>query len=375
MNRRMRAIAKRETIQILRDYRSLIVAIVLPILLLLLYGYGINLDVKHIKTAICDQDHSAISRRIIDVIVQCGHFDIVSDLDSPTDIDHTLDASKARVVVWIPRGFQKQLNNQHAVISLITDGSDSQTSALAAAYASGALMDYAQKLSIKQAIGHTNALPPAGVELRTRMWYNPELNSAHYIVPGLIAVILMLLSALLTSMTIVKERERGSYEQIAVSPIRPIELIIGKLIPYIVLAFADVTLVSIGGALIFGVPMRGNALLFAFGSLLFLMAALSLGITISSIAPTQLTAMMIAMTGTMVPTILLSGFVFPISAMPKAIQVITYAIPARFYLTITRGILLKGIGLNELWREFLVLAVTSVVLLQICRRRLVKRVG
>ncbi len=375
MNRRMRAVAKREYIQIKRDPRSLAVAIILPIVMLLLYGYGINLDVKHIRTAVCDQDRTATSRKIIDVIAQCGHFDMVAYLDSPSAIDRVLDRNTAKIVIWIPKDFQKQMARSRAVLPILTDGSDSQTSALATSYVSSALLDYAQKLSIKQAISRTGVMPPGGVELRTRMWYNPELNSAHYIVPGLIAVILMLLSALLTSMTIVKERERGSFEQIAVSPIKPHELIIGKLIPYVMLAFFDVLLVSVGGALIFGVPMHGSPWLFAFGSLLFLLAALSLGLAISSAAPTQLAAMTIAMMGTMIPTILLSGFVFPVSAMPKPIQIITYAIPARFYLVFTRGVLLKGIGINELWPEVLILAATSVVLLNISIRRLVKRVG
>lgn len=375
MNRRMRAVAKREYIQIKRDPRSLLVAIVLPIVMLLLYGYGINLDVKHIRTAICDQDRTVTSRKIIDVIAQCGHFDMVDYLDSPSAIDRVLDRNTAKIVIWIPQGFQKQMIRSRAVLPILTDGSDSQTSALATSYASSALLDYAQKLGVRQAISRTGVMPPGGVELRTRMWYNPELNSAHYIVPGLIAVILMLLSALLTSMSIVKERERGSFEQIAVSPIKPHELIIGKLIPYVILAFFDVLLVSVGGALIFGVPMHGSPWLFAFGSLLFLLAALSLGLVISSAAPTQLAAMTIAMMGTMIPTILLSGFVFPVSAMPKPIQILTIGIPARFYLVFTRGVLLKGIGLNELWPEVLILGATSVLLLQMSIRRLVKRVG
>ena len=237
-------------------------------------------------------------------------------------------------------------------------------------YASEISRAYSQDLVIselrRRGLG-TGSLP--GINAETRYWYNPELKSTNFIVPGLIALILMILSSLLTSMTVVRERERGTIEQLVVSPIRPIELIVGKMLPYAAIAFVDIVVAVLGGVYIFHVPLVGSPLLLLFVSVLFLVAALGLGMLISCVARTQLTAMMIAVLATMLPTIILSGFIFPISGMPAAIRMITYLIPARYFLVIVRGIFLKGVGIGYLWPDMLLLLVTGVALIGISTRK------
>jgi ABC-2 type transport system permease protein len=249
------------------------------------------------------------------------------------------------------------------------DGSDASSATLAMGYAGQIVQSYSRTVQLAE-VRRRGMLPGSGgLDTRTRYWYNPELNSTNFIVPGLIAVILMVLSSLLTSMTIVRERERGTIEQIVVSPIRPQELIIGKLVPYMLIAFVDVVLVVIGGRFVFGVPLVGSISLLVVTSALFLVAALGLGLLISSVSSTQLVAMSIAIMATMLPTILLSGFVFPISTMPAPIRAVTYLIPARYFLVIVRGIFLKGVGLSVLWSQALLLLVSGVVLIVMSTRK------
>lgn len=365
--RRIQAVIRREFIHIIRDPRSLAVAIILPAVMLILYGYGINIDVKKIKTVVIDEDMTSVSRAYIDSYSSGGYFVIKKHLLSYSEIDHYLDANIAKVAIVTPKGFAKDLANGRAKVQVITDGSDAGTASLAMGYASLISQEFAwNKLSLTlKSLGQP--LPPS-LNLQIRYWYNPELNSSHFIVPGLIAAILMLLSALLTSMTIVRERENGTIEQIVVSPIKPSELMIGKLIPYIAIAATDIALVTIGGRYIFGVPFKGSIALFILSSAFFIFSALGLGLLISSISRNQLTAMMIAVLMTMLPVILLSGFVFPISAMPLPIRIATYFIPARYYLICVRGIFLKGVGFSVLWPEILMLALFGFMLLLACSK-------
>lgn len=364
MNRRVKAIIRKEFIQILRDPRSLGVTIILPIVMLMLYGYGINMDVKHISTAVMDSDNTLQSREILSSFSESGYFDFVDRSDSYSNIQRLLDAGSVAVAIVVPKGFSSDLTRGDAKLQVIADGSDSGTASLAIGYASQISRAYSLELVARDArrLGLTRT-PKSQVDVETRYWYNPELNSTNFVVPGLIAVILMLLSGLLTSMTIVREREQGSIEQLVVSPIRPIELMIGKLLPYALVAFADIVIVLAGARYAFHVPFRGSIMLLLFSSLLFLAAALGLGLLISCIARTQLVAMSIALMVTMLPTILLSGFVFPISAMPQVVRAITYIIPARYFLVIARGILLKGIGLSYLWPQMLFLLAVGVFMI------------
>lgn len=373
MKRRIRAIIRKEFIHIVRDPRSLAVAIALPIILLLLYGYGINLDVRHLRTAVIDDDSTYQSRTLLASFEQSGYFDFVSRLQSYSDVAEQLDYNKAKVVIAVPKGFAGNLSHGRADIQVIVDGSDSSTASLAIGYATQIVQAFSRDVRVREASTRgmaTSAAP--GLDVRTRYWYNPELNSTNFIVPGLIAIILMLLSSLLTSMTIVRERERGSIEQVVVSPIRPHELVLGKLAPYVVIAFLDVVVVILAARFIFGVPLVGSIPLLLAASCLFLVAALGLGLLISVVSNTQLVAMSIAVMATMLPTVLLSGFMYPISTMPAPIRAITYLLPARYYLVIVRGIFLKGVGPSVLWPQGAMLLAAGVLLIALSARKFKK---
>lgn len=354
----------------MRDPRSLAVAVILPIIMLLLYGYGINTDVKHIRTAVLDMDNTRQSREMLDAFSQSKYFDFNTGMDSYSQLARLLDSSKVTLAIIVPKGFASDLSRGSAELQIVTDGSDAGSASLAMGYASQITGSYSQDLAIRELQRRGSVTKSlAGLDVKTRYWYNPELNSTNFIVPGLIAVILMLLSALLTSMTIVRERERGTIEQLVVSPIKPIELIVGKLIPYSLIAFLDIVLVILGGRFIFKVPLAGSLPLLLISSCLFLVAALGLGLLISCISKSQLTAMSIAVIATMLPTILLSGFVFPISGMPRIIRIMTYLIPARYYLIIVRGIFLKGVGIAYLWPHMLLLFIIGLLLITASTRK------
>lgn len=373
MGRRVRAIIRKEFIHILRDPRSLAVAIILPIVLLLLYGFGINTDVKHLPTAVLDMDHTRQSRELLDAFSHSEYFDFTTRLSSYSQLESVIDSSRVTLAIYVPKGFASELSRGAGELQVITDGSDASSASLAIGYASQITRSYSEDITVREAQRRgfdTQSL--SGLDVETRYWYNPELKSTNFIVPGLIAVILMLLSALLTSMTIVRERERGTIEQIVVSPVMPVELIIGKIVPYSLVALVDIVLVILGGRFIFGVPMAGSPPLLLVSSILFLFAALGLGLMISCISKTQLTAMSIAVLATMLPTILLSGFVFPISGMPKVIRAFTYLIPARYYLVIARGIFLKGVGIMYLWPQMLLLLIAGVLLIAMSTRKFKK---
>ena len=367
VKRRIKAIIRKEFLHIIRDTRSLAVAIVLPIVLLVLYGYGINLDVRHLRTAVLDDDSTCHSRALLASFEKSEYFDFVKRLDSYSDIQDQLDYNRAKVVIAVPKNFSRDLSRGKASVQIIVDGSDSSSASLAIGYASQIAQAYSKNLVVQSGVGE---LP--GLNVITRYWYNPELNSANFIVPGLIAVILMLLSSLLTSMTIVRERERGSIEQIVVSPIRSHELILGKLVPYVIIAFFDVILVIIAAKYIFDVPLAGSVPLLLATSVLFLIGALGLGLLVSVIANSQLVAMSIALMATMLPMILLSGFMYPINSMPAPIRGLTYLLPARYYLVIVRGIFLKGVGLTVLWGQCALLLVAAVALILISARKFKK---
>jgi len=370
------AIARKEFIQLYRDWRTLAVVVVLPVLMLVLYGYAINMDVRHLRTAVLDQDRNAAARDLVHAFANSEYFDIVRYLDAPAEIDGVIERGEARLALVIPRGYARDLaSGRQAQVQVIIDGSDPTTASLAMGYVSGVVQTYSAQVTLAAA-ARSGIVRPASLQpldYRPRVWYNPELSSAYFIVPGLIAVILMLLAALLTSMTVVRERERGTIEQLIVSPLLPRELMIGKLVPYIIIAFGDVVLVTVVGRLLFGVPLRGSGVLLLGLSALFVIAALGIGLVISTISRSQQVAMTLAMMTTMLPSFLLSGFVFPIASMPRAIQVITYFIPARYFLVIVRGIFLKGVGAEVLWRQALPLAVFGAVAIIISALRFRKR--
>ncbi|UCH32928.1 MAG: ABC transporter permease, partial [Armatimonadota bacterium] len=292
------------------------------------------------------------------------------------EVDRVIDRGSAKVALAIPRGYARDLAaGRSAQVQVIVDGTDPRTASLALSYVSAIILGYSNQITLAAAsrAGVTRAETLQPVDFRPRVWYNPELRSTNFIVPGLIAVILMMLSALLTSMTVVRERERATIEQLVVSPVMPYELMIGKLVPYVMIAFVDVVMVTAAGRLLFDVPLRGSPVLLLGLSGVFLVAALGIGLVISTVAHSQQVAMTIAIMATMLPSFLLSGFVFPIASMPRPIQVVTYLIPARYFLVILREIFLKGTGAAVLWRQAVPLVVFALAAIVIAALKFKKR--
>lgn len=370
MRRRIGALAYKEGLHILRDWRALMVVLVMPVLMLVLYGYAVNLDVKHLQVAVYDPDGSQASRELVRLVGASESFDVVAHLGHERDIAPLLESGKVKVVLVFPPDFGRRVaRGERVPLQILVDGSDANTALLTIGDLQTLLADHSLRL-IQEALRQEATLP---VEARLRCWYNPNLRSVNYIVPGLIAVLLMMLSALLTSLCVVRERETGTFETLAVLPLRPSEIILGKLLPYVLIAWVDVALVTLAARWIFHVPFRGSLGLLMALSLLFLTASLGIGLLISVLARSQQVAMLVAVLTTMLPSVLLSGFIFPIRNMPLLVRTLTFLIPARHFLVILRGIFLKGLGLSSLWPEALMLGAFGVVVLTLASRRFEKR--
>lgn len=369
-------VAGKEFIQIARDWRTLVVVIVLPVLMLILYGYAINFDLRRVAIGVQDGDRSPSSRRLVDAFDRGENFEVVATLESPAAATRALDAGAVRAVLVIPRGYAADLAaGRTAIVQVLVDGADSTSATTAIGYASAIVRDHSGAITIgelrRRGVSVRDGFPP--LEMRARFWYNPEQKSVNFIVPGLIAVILMMLSTLLTALTVVRERERGTIEQLIVSPLQAHELILGKLIPYAVIAFFDVLLVMGSGRVLFGVRIAGSIPLLLVLSVLYLLAALGIGLLLSVVSPTQQTAMTAGILASQLPTLLLSGFIFPIRAMPQVVQWLTNLIPARHFLVIVRGIFLKGNGLSQLWPQALALVAIAALTLGLASRKFRKK--
>jgi len=378
--RKIRQIAKKEIRHILRDPRSLMIAILMPVVLTFLYGYAINLDIKNIKLAILDFDKTAISRDLAGKFYNTDYFVKALSEPSITDPEAILKRRDAVAVVVIRQGFGKAIteleeNPQMALqlddpfqVGIFLDGSDANMAAAAGSYSSIIITQYMR-----------NALPPdfefPGVQISPRILYNPDLKSSHFFVPGLIAVILMMISALLTSITIAREKETGTMEQLLTSPVTPKQIIIGKVVPYIAIAMFDGLLVELFAVVHFGVPFNGSITSLVFFGVIYIIAALSIGILISTLVKTQQLAMMFAVLVTVLPSVMLSGFIFEIKNMPIALQVITHIVPARYFVAIIRGIMLKGADISELWMNAGALVLISLILLTVAARKFRMKIG
>jgi ABC-2 type transport system permease protein len=364
---RLLAVARKEVIQIRRDPRSLGMAFVIPMVLLFLFGYALTLDVDNLKTIVYDQDRTAASRDFLARFEESGYFTVVATARNYGDLEWALDSGKAQVALVIPRNFARDMDlGRQVPVQALLDGSDSNTATIALAYLTGIVSRYSNQIVAERA-GLARRDPP--VENRLRVWYNPELQSKNYIVPGLIAVIMMVIAALLTSLTIAREWERGTMEQLIATPVQVPELVLGKLLPYFGIGFIDVALAAVVGTLVFRVPFRGNVALFLGLSLLFLLGALSLGMLISIKAKSQLVASQVAMVVTFLPSFLLSGFMFDIGNMPGWLQVITYAFPARYFVAVLKGIFMKGIGLHMLAMEAAFLTLFALIVTAAANRK------
>jgi ABC-2 type transport system permease protein len=368
--RRLAAVVRKESLHVIRDWRSLTLALAIPIIMILLYGYALTLDLRNVPTVIWDQSRSPQSRELLSLYQGSPYFSITGYHDNYRDLQLAIDRGKAMVAIIIPYDFaDKVQSGKHVTIQVIVDGSDANTSRLATGYATGIGMIYARNVGSErmQLKGSGQLNPP--VELIQRAWYNPDLRSQNVLIPGIIALVMIVVAAMLTSVTVAREWETGTMEQLISTPLRGPELIIGKVIPYFLIGMTDVAMAVAMGKWIFNVPVVGNAgLLFAMAAL-FLTGALFFGLTLSIVLKSQTLANQMAIMTGFLPTLLLSGFVFAIENMPLPLQIITYIVPARYFIAILRGIYLKGIGLEILWIDALFLLVYSAIMITVANRK------
>lgn len=351
-SQRVWAVARKECIHIIRDPRSLGMAIAIPMLLLVLFGYALTLDVDNMPLVVWDQDESQASREFISRFEGSRYFALRGYMRNYREVERAIDAGQTLVALIIPTDFAAHIEARRlAQVQMLVDGSDSNTATIAIGYADAVVQTYSQDVARRelQRLGGITFQPP--LDLRPRVWFNADLESKNYIIPGLIAVIMMVIAALLTSLTVAREWERGTMEQLISTPVKGRELILGKLLPYFAIGMCDVLLAVLMGEFLFHVPLRGNvALLFGMAAV-FLAGALSLGLVISIVTKGQLLASQLAMVLTFLPSFLLSGFMYAIGNMPPVLQLLTYLIPARYFVALLKGIYLKGVGLEILALE------------------------
>ena len=362
--RRIWAVARKEGIHIIRDWRSLVMGIAIPILLLILFGYALTLDVDEVPLMVWDQSGTQASRNFMSRFEGSPYFALRRIVQTYAEVERAIDAGEALVALVIPVDFAMDVGSgRTARAQAIVDGSDSNTATIVLGYLETVARAYNQDLAIEQTARSSGRTVTVPLDLRPRVWFNADMESKNYIIPGLIAVIMMVIAAMLTSLTVAREWETGTMEQIISTPLKGPELILGKLLPYFGIGMLDVLIAVLMGEFVFEVPLRGNvALLFSMAAI-FLAGALSLGMLISIVTKSQLLASQLAMVVTFLPAFLLSGFMYDISNMPNAIQAITHVVPARYFVSLLKGIYLKGIGLELLMLEAALLAGFGLVVL------------
>jgi len=335
-------IARKEFRQIIRDPRTLGVLVFIPIFLLLMFGYAISLDVKHIRLGVIDYSRTAASRGLVQKFTATEYFDLTGYLKGLNDADFVLESQQAQCLLVIPEDYSRKImRGETATLQLLIDGTNSNIGATAMGYVQRIVQDVSVQI-----LEEENGMEFAtGLDMRSRIWFNPELRSPVYLIPGLISLILVVTAVISTAMSIVREKEQGTMEQLIVAPIHPLELVVGKTIPYTVLSLLIAVMVLISGSFFFDIQIRGSVGLLMLVTFIFLFGCLGLGVFISTIADSQQVAFMIAIIITLLPTFILSGFIFPIRNMPVIIQAVTYLFPTRYYLTALRGIMLKGAGI------------------------------
>lgn len=364
INTRLLSLIRKEFIQIWRDPRTLALVLVIPIMQLFLLGYAATNDVRNVPLAVFDQDRSPEARVLLDAYRAADYFSISFDVDSETEMQKLIDAGQARAGLIIPSNYQEEIQgNGRATVAFVFDGSDPSVASTALSAAQLIGQEHATQIQTARLVnaGQSGQISQP-LEVRTQIWYNPDLEDAYFMVPGIIGMILFSLTSILTANAIVRERERGTIEQLIVTPLRSWEMVIGKIIPYVILALANTIEVLVIGSWWFNVPIRGDMTLILALSSLFLISSLGIGLLASSIANTQQEAMLTVWM-TMLPAIFLSGFFFPIEAMPKVLQWISYAMPLRYYLRIIRSLLLKGVGTSALTEDIVALVIFGTVLM------------
>jgi ABC-2 type transport system permease protein len=364
------AVYRKELRQIARDRRTLLILVFVPAFFLLLYGYALNFDIRHVRLAVQDRDGSPESRAVVSAFINSGYFDLAGVVYAPADTERLLDVDEARAVLVLPEGFGRDIRNGHIVpVQVILSGDNAYTATTVMGYAGSILRTASAQLTP----GAAELAPPIAVE--PRIWYNPELRSTLFLVPGLIAYIAMITAVASTALSIVREKEVGTMEQIRMAPIGTFSFIVGKTIPYFIIALASSALIIGASMVLFGLPMRGNwgALFVAMS--LFLVGALATGLLISTVADSQQLAFQMALLISFLPTIMLSGFIFPIGSMPAALQLVTYLVPARYFLVALRGIVLKGAALAHLLPQLAALVVYAAAMLALASARLARQRG
>jgi len=373
---RIGSIVRKEFLQLKRDPKLLPVVFLAPVIQLLLLGYAANLDIRDIPAVVCDLDATAASREFASEFLNSGTFRLAASVGDIRDVDRYLDEGRASLAIVIERGFADRLGGgEPAGVQILVDGTESQSATIGAGYARMISLRYSQKiLSGKFASLRGRGLRPVRIDPEVRIFYNPELRSRNFMIPGILGLILLVITTMLTSMAVVREYEVGTMEQLIVTPVRPLELIAGKLLPFFIIGIIDVCLVLVVAVFLFGVPIRGSVPLLFLMTLFFMMTTLGSGLLISTVSRTQQQAMMTSVL-LLMPMLLLAGFVFPIENMPKLFQAITVIVPLRYYLVIIRGLFLKGVGLAELWPQGLALLAFGVAILTLSVLRFRKRIG
>jgi len=375
--KRILAMVKKEFITVRRDFSFALNIFIMPLMMLIIYGYGIRFDIKFLPTVVWDLSQTPQSRELIEKFLASGYFRSAGIVSDYQEIENFFDKGKAKLALVIPVNFGSKLTRgEKTDVQILVDGSDNNTATLAVGYATGIVRRYQADLIVEKLAKKGIRLPfetPA-VSEETRMWYNPELKSVNFIVPGIIVVFMSVMGTMMTAMAIVGEKERGTFEQIAASPLSAFEFLGGKIIPYIMLAVIDMILIVTAGYLLFHVPIKGSFLLLFLFALLFVSVTMGLGLWVSSISSSLQGAMTVAFLVTLLPSILLSGFVFPIESFPLPLKAITFLNPGRYFLEALRGIYLKGVGLETLWPQALFLSLLGTCLLSLTVFRFKKRI-
>jgi ABC-2 type transport system permease protein len=365
--RQIFAVTHKELRQIVRDRRTLMILLFVPAFFLLVYGYALSWDIRNIALAVDDRDRSAQSRALIAAFVNSGYFDLEAMIDRPAEVTDLMNTNAVRAVLVIPAGMERDLGTGATVpIQVLLNGDNANTATTVMAYATTIIQS--QSLRVRAEYGLASGAPVVVAE--SRIWYNPQLRSALFLVPGLIAYIAMITAVVSTALSIVREKERGTMEQVRMSPLGAASFVIGKTLPYFALSLASSLAIVLVAMVLFDLPMRGSWGLMLVALSLFLAGALGLGLLISSIAETQQVAFQMALLTSFLPTLMLSGFIFPIAAMPPFLQAVTYVVPARYFLIALRGIVLKGVDLSIIWPQCAALAAYAAVTLTLASVRL-----
>jgi ABC-2 type transport system permease protein len=354
--RRLFAMARKETLQLRRDSRSLITAFLYPALMIVFFGYVITFDIRDINVAVFDQDHTQRSRELIEAFESAGDFRVTHRLSRYQEIQPLLDRGAVRMALVIPPGFQRDLSaGRPAAVQALVDGADANTAGIALNYAGSIVTAYSARVVLRASQQGTP------IVAQSRVWYNESLKSSNMIVPGLVAVIMMVIAAMLSALTVAREWDRGTMEQLAATPVHRVEVILGKLLPYLAIGLIDVIAAIVIGRLLFHVPFRGSPVLLVGLATLFLVGSLGLGIFISAAAKSQLLATQISLLATYLPSLLLSGLIFDLASMPLVLRTVSLVVPARYFIVVLRGIFLKGVGPEVLWIQGLAMIVFAVL--------------